>query len=112
MGTGNDAAAATVVQPGPGVPDPRGILCWPALVFDRRRVVELDAPASCWTAAGDFWEFDEGRFFVTGAQDRGRRRPVESAHEAPDGPWVHAPDCDCPACRVAPGVSTSSTPRR
>lgn len=81
-------------------------LCWPDLVFDRRLVESLGAPAQCWAAHGELWEFDDGAYFVTVPGERGRRRRIDNGDLVPDGPWHHSPDCDCAACRVA-----SSTPR-
>jgi len=77
------------------------VLCWPDLIFDRQRVVELGAPAECWTAAGELWQCDVGVFYLTVPGGERRRRVIQQECRVPDGPWVHLPDCECAACRVA-----------
>ena len=74
-------------------------LCWPGFEFGRERVRALEVPAYCWSEDGEFWEFEDGEFFVTGPRDHGvRRRAAEEA--APASGWSHPADCACPACRV------------
>jgi hypothetical protein len=74
-------------------------LCWPGFEFSRERVAVLKVPAYCWSDSGEFWEFEDGEFLVTGPRDHGvRRRAAEEA--APASGWSHPSDCACPACRV------------
>jgi hypothetical protein len=80
-------------------------LCWPDLVFDRGLVESLGAPAQCWAAHGELWEFEDGVYFVTVPGERGRRRRIDNEDLVPDGPWHHGPDCACTACRVACSAS-------
>lgn len=82
-------------------------LCWPDLTFDRARVVELGARAECWTPEGDLWEYDGGVFYVTRLGTAIRHQPVAELSRVIDGPWSHAPDCKCPACRVATPVMSA-----
>jgi hypothetical protein len=83
---------------GTGVLDSPG-LCWPGFEFTRERVRVLEVPAYCWSEDGEFWEFEDGGFFVTGPRDHGvRRRAAEE--DAPVSGWSHPSDCACPACRV------------
>ena len=81
-------------------PAPSG-LCWPDMTFERERVAALAMPAYCWTPSGEFWEFEDGSFWVTLPRDRGVRRRVEDGDLAPFEGWSHPADCDCSACRVA-----------
>jgi hypothetical protein len=84
--------AETEATPAPG-------LCWPGFEFSRERVRTLGVPAYCWSEDGEFWEFEDEQFYVTGPRDHGaRRRAAEEA--APAGGWSHPADCACPACRV------------
>lgn len=92
-GPGREAVASASRGPG-------SVLCWPGLTFDRVRVIAEGAPAQVWSPAGDLWEYQAGAFFVTGRGERARRR-VDDATAAPEQGWTHAPDCYCPACRVA-----------
>jgi hypothetical protein len=74
-------------------------LCWPGFEFSRERVRALGVPAYCWSEDGEFWEFEDGEFYVTGSRDHGmRRRAAEEA--APASGWSHPSGCVCPACRV------------
>jgi hypothetical protein len=75
-------------------------LCWPGFTFDRELVRELGAPAYRWMPDGEFWEYEDGAFYLTGRGDRGVRRRADET-DAPHEGWSHPADCACPACRVA-----------
>ena len=80
---------------------PPPALCWPGMAFDKDRVRALGMPAYCWTPDGEFWEFEDGVFHVSGRGERGMRRRVDDDDLAPFEGWSHPADCDCPARRVA-----------
>lgn len=86
-------------------------LYWPDLAFDRRLIESLGAPAQCWAAHGELWEFEDGAYFVTVPGERGRPRRIENEDLVPDGPWHHGLGCDCSACRVACSPRRLARPR-
>ena len=95
-----DRRYTRVLAPEPDAAAPSA-LCWPGMALDKGRVRALGLPAYRWTPGGEFWEFEDGAFYVTGRGDRGMRQRVDDDELAPREGWCHPADCDCPTCRVA-----------
>ena len=75
-------------------------VAWSQIHYDADAVRLIAAPAALWSADGDLWEYEGGRFFLTELAGDGRRRHVADERHVPPGPWRHYVSCICEVCRL------------
>jgi len=61
-------------------------VAWSQIRYDVDAVRQIGAPAALWSAAGDLWEYEGGRFFLTELTGDRRRRWVADERHVPPGP--------------------------
>jgi len=82
-------------------PQPRARdVAWSTIRYDLDAVRQIGAPAALWSADGDVWEYEGGRFFLTELTGDRRRRWVADDRHVPPGPWRHFASCACEVCRL------------
>jgi len=75
-------------------------VAWSQIRYDVDAVRQIGAPAALWSADGDLWEYEGGRFFLTELAGDRRRRHVPDERHLPPGPWRHYVSCICEVCRL------------